>query len=92
MLSFRTSTRQSLSDRKETKNAREINSGHGHLITNNPRLLMSLIGVLASVFGKDYTNGPASYAPPTVICKNKLSISPITRSEDSSFKPSDKTS
>ena len=43
---------KSLSNRKEVENSRKSCSGHGDRITNNPkvaRLLMSLIGVLASL-------------------------------------------
>ena len=56
-----------------------------------PRLLMPLIGVLASL-GKDYTNGSATHTSPSMVSQNKLAISPVTRSEDSSFKPLVKTS
>ena len=51
-----------------------------------PRLLMSLIGVLASL-EKTIPMGRLHMRP-----KDKLAVSPVTRPEDSCFKPSEKAS
>ena len=55
-----------------------------------PRLLMSLIGVLASL-EKTIPMGWLNMRPPSVVSQNKLAISPVTRPEDSGFKPLVKT-
>ena len=55
-----------------------------------PRLLRSLIGVLASL--KNNTNGQAPHAFLPVVPENTLAISPVTRSTDPCFKSSEKAS
>ena len=58
------------------------------LSQTTPRLLMSLISVLASL--EKTVPGPMDclHMSPSVVSKNKLATSQITRSEDSGFKPS----
>ena len=65
-----------LSKRKETKNSREIDSGHGGLITNNPKIAY-VPDRCTSILGKDYTNGSVTYASSSVVSKNKLAISQL---------------
>ena len=57
-----------------------------------PRLLMSLLNRCTSIPRNDNTNGSVTYAPFPMVPKNKLAVSPVTRSEDSCFKPSEKAS
>ena len=45
-----------------------IYSGHGDLITNNPKIAY-VPNRCTSIFGKDYTNGLATYASPSVVSK-----------------------
>ena len=90
-LPFRSATRKSLSNRKETKNSAKIDSGHGGLISNYPKVA-NVPDRGASIPGKDYTNGSATHVSSSMVSQNKLVISPVHRSEDSSFKSLVKTS
>ena len=57
-----------------------------------PRLLMSLIGVLASL-EKTIPMGRLHMRPfQCMVAKDKLAVSPVTRPEDSCFKSSEKAS
>ena len=75
----------------EIKNIRKINSGHGDLFTNNPKIAY-FPDRCTGISRKDNTNGLVTPALFPVVPKNKLAISPVTRSEDPSFKPSEKAS
>ena len=85
-LPFRSVSRKSLSNRKEIENFTKVDSGHGGLISNHPKVV-NVPDRGTSIPGKDYTNGSVTHAPPPVVSQNKLAIPPVSRSEDSSFKP-----
>ena len=90
-LPFRFDTGKSISNRKEVENSRKGCSGHGDRITNNPKVAY-VPDRCTSIPRKDNTNGLVTYAPFPVVPKNKLAVSPVTRPEDSCFKPSEKAS
>ena len=54
--------------------------------SNNPKMA-DVPDRCTSIYGKDYTNGSVTHASPSVISQDKLAISPVTRPEDSGFKP-----
>ena len=90
-LPFRFDTGKSLSDRKEVESSRKVCSGHGDRITNNPKVAY-VPDRCTSIPRKDNTNGSVTYALFPMVPKNKLAVSPVSRPEDSCFKPSKKAS
>ena len=85
-LPFQSVSRKSLSNKKEIENSTKVDSGHGGLLSNHPTVV-NVPDRGTSIPGKDDTNGSVTHAPPPVVSQNELAVPPVSRSEDSSFKP-----